>query len=60
MLINKDHLLHQLDGRPEDGWISVQAVRSMIEKEPEAEEAKMLEKIKKSFYWRWIKEEVKE
>lgn len=34
MLINKDHLLHQLDGRPEDGWISIKAVRSMIEAAP--------------------------
>ena len=34
-LINKDHLLHQLDGRPEDGWISIKAVRSMIEAEEE-------------------------
>ena len=60
MLINKDHLLSQLSDRPPDGWISVQAVRRMIEQEPEAEEAKMLEKIKKSFYWRWIRKEVEE
>ena len=33
MLINKDHLLHQLDGRPEDGWISIKAVKAMIEAE---------------------------
>lgn len=36
MLINKDHLLSQLSDRPPDGWISVQAVRAMIEEEPEA------------------------
>ena len=60
VLINKEHLLSQLENRPPDGWISVQAVRAMIEKEPEAEEAKMFDKIKKSFYWRWVEKEMKE
>ena len=46
MLINKDHLLHQLDGRPEDGWISVQAVRSMIEGEPtQSNASNVLERV---------------
>lgn len=35
MLINKENLLRQLDDRPLDGWISVQAVRAMIEQEEE-------------------------
>ena len=38
MLISKDHLLHQLDGRPEDGWMSIKAVRSMIEDAPTIDE----------------------
>ena len=35
MLINKENLLRQLDDRPPDGWISVQAVRAMIDGEEE-------------------------
>ena len=35
MLINKENLLRQLDDRPPDGWISVQAVRAMIDAEEE-------------------------
>lgn len=31
MLINKDHLLSQLSDRPSDGWISITAVKAMIE-----------------------------
>lgn len=34
-IINKEHLLSQLENRPPDGWISVQAVRAMIEQEEE-------------------------
>lgn len=39
-LISKEHLLQQLDGRPEDGWISIKAMRTMIEAEEEREEQK--------------------
>ena len=41
-LIDKQHLLSQLDGRPEDGWISIKAVRAMIEAEEEDKTEKAL------------------
>ena len=48
-LINKDHLLHQLDGRPEDGWISIKAVRSMIEAEEDKEDEVYMEGYQSGF-----------
>lgn len=36
-LVLADNLLNQLSDRPPDGWISIQAVRAMIESEPEAD-----------------------
>lgn len=30
----KEYLLKQLEGRPYDGWISIQSVKAMIEKAP--------------------------
>ena len=49
MLINKDHLLHQLDGRPEDGWISIKAVKAMIEAEEDKEDEVYMQGFKSGF-----------
>lgn len=36
-LVLAENLLKNLSNLPPDGWISIQAVRSMIEREPEAD-----------------------
>ena len=49
-LINKDHLLHQLDGRAEDALISIKAVRAMIEDEPSIDAVPVI-RCKDCKYW---------
>lgn len=49
MLINKENLLRQLDDRPPDGWISIQAVLSMIEGEEDKEDEVYMEGFRSGF-----------